>query len=124
MFTADLVNGLNQARTVHWHGLRLPVDEYGAPGLLLDLVTPGARFRYAFTPPDTGIFWYHPHCNTLDQMSPGMTGLLVVREPVDPGFDVDLPVNLRDFRLGFHGQFIELFKLRNSVRGHPGLQTH
>ena len=32
----------------------------------------GDSFDYAFTPPDAGTFWYHPHCNTLTQMGHGM----------------------------------------------------
>jgi FtsP/CotA-like multicopper oxidase with cupredoxin domain len=116
-FVADLENRSDQESTIHWHGIRLPAAMDGVPYLSQDPTAPGATFRYDFAPPDAGSFWYHPHCNTLDQMARGLTGVLVVRDSVDPGFDVDLPVNLRDFRLGHDGQFIEFFKLRNAARG-------
>ncbi len=43
-------------------------------------------------------------------MGHGMTGLLIVEDPKDPVFDAELTLNLRDWRLGSDGQFIELFK--------------
>ena len=115
-FVTDLVNGMDEETTIHWHGMRVPAAMDGVPYLAQDPVPPGGTFRYDFTPQDAGTFWYHPHCNTLDQMARGLTGIVVVEEAVDPGFDVDLPLNLRDFRLGSDGQFIEFFKPRNSAR--------
>lgn len=116
-FTADLLNGLDEATTIHWHGLRIPNAVDGVPFLTQPYVYKDERFRYAFTPPDAGTFWYHPHCNTLEQMGRGLTGLLIVEEPEDPGFDQDLALNLRDFRLGDDGQFIRQFKPRLAARG-------
>ncbi len=115
-FVTDLVNGLAEPTTIHWHGMRVPIGMDGVPYLSQDQVPLGGQFRYDFTPQDAGTFWYHPHCNTLDQMARGLTGVVVVAEADDPGFDVDLPLNLRDFRLGSDGQFIEFFRARNSAR--------
>ena len=115
-FITDLVNGLNEPTTIHWHGMRVPILMDGVPYLAQDPVPPGGAFRYDFVPQDAGTFWYHPHCNTLDQMARGLTGIVVVQEAVDPGFDLDLPLNLRDFRLDGDNQFIEFFKARNSAR--------
>ncbi len=117
VFTADLVNGLEEATTIHWHGLRIPNAVDGVPFLTQPYVYAKERFRYQFSPPDAGTFWYHPHCNTLEQMGKGLTGLLIVEEPEDPGFDQDLALNLRDFRLNGEGQFIRQFKPRLAARG-------
>ncbi|MER8563567.1 multicopper oxidase family protein [Mesorhizobium sp. M0578] len=89
----------------------------GVPYLTQRPIAAGESFRYTLTPPDAGTYWYHPHCNTLDQMARGLTGVLVVEDDEDAGFDQDLPLNIRDFRLGEDGQFIELFKARNAARG-------
>lgn len=113
----DIHNQLNEATVVHWHGLRIANAMDGVPYLTQHPVEAGQSFRYEFTPPDAGTFWYHPHCNTLEQMARGLTGVLVVEEEDDPGFDQDLPLNIRDFRLDSNGQFIELFKARNAARG-------
>jgi FtsP/CotA-like multicopper oxidase with cupredoxin domain len=106
VFVAELDNRLDERTTIHWHGLRVPNAMDGVPYLTQPPVEPGERFRYAFTPPDAGTFWYHPHCNTLEQMGHGLTGVLVVEEAEDPGFDAEVVLNLRDFRLGDDGRFL------------------
>ncbi len=116
-FSVDVVNTLDEASIVHWHGLRIANQMDGVPYLTQNPIEPGERFRYTFTPPDAGTFWYHPHCNTLAQMARGLTGVLVVEDAEDPGFDQDLPLNIRDFRLGGDGQFIAFYKPRNAARG-------
>jgi len=113
----DVTNKLDEASVVHWHGLRIANAMDGVPYLTQHPIEAGQSFRYEFTPPDAGTFWYHPHCNTLEQMARGMTGVMIVEDAEDPGFDRDLPLNIRDFRLGGDGQFINLFKARNAARG-------
>jgi len=113
----DVHNALDEVSTVHWHGFRIPNGMDGVPYLTQYPIEAGKSFRYEFTPPDAGTFWYHPHCNTLEQMARGLTGVMIVEEDEDPGFDQDLPLNIRDFRLGGDGQFIEFFKARNAARG-------
>ena len=113
---ADLQNGLPEPTTVHWHGIRLDNAMDGVPYLTQPLVDPGERFRYSVAVPDAGTYWYHPHCNTLTQMGRGLTGLLIVEEPADPGFDTEVALNLRDFRLGEDGQFVTQFIPRQAAR--------
>lgn len=113
----DVVNKLKEASIVHWHGLRVPNGMDGVPYLTQRPIEAGETFRYELTSADAGTYWYHPHCNTLAQMARGLTGVLVVEEAEPVGFDQDLPLNLRDFRLGRDGQFIELFKPRSAARG-------
>ncbi|MHA7775821.1 multicopper oxidase family protein [Roseibium sp. M-1] len=115
--TIDVTNALDEATTVHWHGLRIANAMDGVPYLTQYPIEAGQSFRYEFTPPDAGTFWYHPHCNTLEQIARGLTGVMVVEEEEDPGFDQDLPLNIRDFRLGGDGQFIAFYKARNLARG-------
>jgi FtsP/CotA-like multicopper oxidase with cupredoxin domain len=88
----------------------------GVPFLTQPYVYTGRHFDYAFTPPDAGTFWYHPHCNTLTQMGHGMTGVIVVEDPADPTFDSEHVLNLRDWRLGGDGQFIEQFRPRDAAK--------
>ncbi|MEP2703482.1 MAG: multicopper oxidase family protein [Roseibium sp.] len=113
----NVVNQLDEATVVHWHGLRIANAMDGVPYLTQYPIETGDAFRYEFTPPDAGTYWYHPHCNTLEQMARGLTGVLIVEEDEDPGFDLDLPLNIRDFRLGNDGQFIDFFKPRSAARG-------
>lgn len=115
-FAARLLNGIDEPTTIHWHGVRVPNKMDGVPFMIQPYVYAGDHFDYAFTPPDAGTFWYHPHCNTLTQMGHGLTGVIVVENPNDPQFDAELVVNLRDWRLGDDGQFIEQFRPRDAAR--------
>lgn len=116
-FAARLVNGMDEPTTIHWHGVRVPNKMDGVPFMIQPYVYPGDHFDYAFTPPDAGTFWYHPHCNTLVQMGHGLTGVIVVENPNDPQFDAEVVLNLRDWRLGGDGQFIAPFRARDAARG-------
>ncbi|TCM72140.1 multicopper oxidase family protein [Rhizobium sp. BK068] len=115
-YTAQLTNALDEPTTIHWHGLRIANKMDGVPFITQPYVYTGDSFDYAFTPPDAGTFWYHPHCNTLTQMGHGMTGVLVVEDPADPTFDAEVVLNLRDWRLGGDGQFIAAFRPRDAAK--------
>ncbi|MBX5223356.1 multicopper oxidase family protein [Rhizobium sp. NLR8a] len=115
-YAARLKNGLDEPTTIHWHGLRIDNRMDGVPFVTQPYIYTGDSFDYAFTPPDAGTFWYHPHCNTLTQMGHGMTGMLVVEDPADPEFDAEVLLNLRDWRLGGDGQFIAPFRPRDAAK--------
>ncbi|AOG08996.1 multicopper oxidase family protein [Agrobacterium sp. RAC06] len=115
-FKAQLINRLDEPTTIHWHGIRLPNDQDGVPFVTQPYVYTGDRFDYAFSPPDAGTFWYHPHCNTLTQMGRGLAGVMIVEDDRDPVFDGEVVLNLRDFRLGGNSQFIEQFKPRDAAK--------
>lgn len=108
-FKATVTNGLEHGTTVHWHGIRLPNAMDGVPGISQPPIRPGAAFHYAFTPPDAGTFWYHPHDHTAHQMGRGLAGALIVREPEPPPFDRELLWVLQDWAFDDHDQFIPGF---------------
>ncbi|WEX89581.1 multicopper oxidase family protein [Sinorhizobium garamanticum] len=116
-YAARLVNLLDEPTTVHWHGLRIANAMDGVPEMTQPYVYPGDSFDYVLTPPDAGTFWYHPHCNTLTQIGRGLAGVIVVENPDDPVFDAEIVLNLRDWRLGTGGKFIDPFKPRDAARG-------
>lgn len=102
-------NRLAEGTTVHWHGIRLPIGMDGVPGISQAPIEPGATFTYAFTPPDAGTFWYHPHMDSLQQIGRGLSGALIVEERVPPEFDRDLVWVLADWRLGDDGRILAGF---------------
>ncbi|MEM9123771.1 MAG: multicopper oxidase family protein [Pseudomonadota bacterium] len=112
----QITNGLEEYTTLHWHGIRLPNAMDGVPYLTQLPMAQDETFTYAFTPPDAGTFWYHPHCMTLDQMAFGLTGLLIVDEPEDLGFDDEVALNLKDFRLDAEGQLLPAFTPKGAAR--------
>jgi FtsP/CotA-like multicopper oxidase with cupredoxin domain len=102
-------NGLPQETTVHWHGLRIPHDMDGVPGLTQPPIRPGEEFRYAFQVPDAGTFWYHPHVRSSEQQGRGLYGVLIVEEAQPPPVDRDVTWVIDDWRLTEEGAISESF---------------
>jgi FtsP/CotA-like multicopper oxidase with cupredoxin domain len=112
----NVTNAMPDYTAMHWHGLRIPNGMDGVPYLTQFPIAEGETFAYEFTPPDAGTYWYHPHCMTMSQMAHGLTGVMVIDEESDPGFDGDEVVNLRDFRLQDDGSFLPYFTPRGAAR--------
>lgn len=102
---ATLHNALDEHTTVHWHGIRLPNAMDGVPYLTQPPVQPGESFTYAFQPPDTGTFFFHPHCDTVAQLGRGLAGILVIEGDETRQSDADLICAYRDWRLKPDGSF-------------------
>lgn len=74
-------NELPEPTTIHWHGLRIPVEMDGTPEHSQDEVLPGGSFTYDFIVPDPGLYWYHPHVASAAQVGFGLYGAILVDEP-------------------------------------------
>jgi FtsP/CotA-like multicopper oxidase with cupredoxin domain len=74
-------NRLPQSTTVHWHGLRVPIQMDGVPDISQPDVKTGESFTYDFVVPDAGLFWYHPHVASAAQVGFGLYGPLLVDDP-------------------------------------------
>ena len=105
----DFENRLDQASTIHWHGIRIANAMDGVPGLTQEAVEPGGNFLYDFVLPDAGTYWYHPHNRTWEQMARGLYGALIVEEPEAPEADHDLVFLIDDWRLAKDGTIDESF---------------
>ncbi|WP_404347573.1 multicopper oxidase family protein [Phycicoccus jejuensis] len=79
----DVRNDLPADTSVHWHGIRLRNDMDGVPMMTQDAIRPGGAFRYEFTVPDPGTYFFHPHVGV--QLDRGLYGVLVVEDPHEPG---------------------------------------
>ncbi len=94
-------NDLDEASSVHWHGLVVPNSMDGVGLLTMPPVMPGETLVYEFTIPNTpGTFMYHPHMNDMEQVSMGLSGALIV-EPRDGGggkYDQDRIVLLNNIQ--------------------------
>lgn len=100
-----LENELPEPTTIHWHGLRVPNDVDGVPGVTQAPVEPGSEFTYEFVVPDAGTFWYHPHANSADQVGAGLYGSFVVTDPNEPeDLGDELTLVLSDMLLTQEGQ--------------------
>lgn len=100
-------NNLPDSTSIHWHGVRVPNNMDGVPGMTQDPVQPGGSFTYDFVLRDAGTYWYHPHINSAAQVGWGMYGALVVEDPADPeAFGDDLVLVFSDMSLDENGQFL------------------
>jgi FtsP/CotA-like multicopper oxidase with cupredoxin domain len=96
-----LLNALAAPIAIHWHGVRAPSPMDGAPGLSQSAVAPGSGFDYRFRPPDAGTFCYHaPWLMTAAEAGTveGLSGALIVDEPVPPGVDGDHVLVFEDWQ--------------------------
>ncbi len=109
-------NKLQQATTIHWHGIRLDIKMDGVPFLSQAPVQPGDSFLYEFVCPDAGTFWFHPHMHSVEQLGKGLVGTLIVEEREAPEFDEELIIGLKDWRLDREGQFLPLSLPRHAAR--------
>lgn len=98
-------NDLPQASSVHWHGIRIENAMDGVSGITQAAVAPGGDFRYGFTLPDAGTYWYHPHNRSFEQMARGLYGALIVDEDTEaPEVDRDEIMLIDDWRLNGRAQ--------------------
>lgn len=67
--------------SIHWHGILLPANMDGVPGLSFDGITPGQAYHYRFDLKQSGTYWYHSH--SLFQEQAGLYGALVI-DPIEP----------------------------------------
>ncbi|MBI1353658.1 MAG: multicopper oxidase domain-containing protein [Acidobacteria bacterium] len=92
-------NRLPEMTTVHWHGLEVPIEMDGVPGISQDPVPPGGRFTYEFTLHQHGSFFYHSHM-AMQQMF-GMIGWFIIHPKQNylPAVDRDYGYILQEFAL-------------------------
>lgn len=97
-------NNLPEPTTIHWHGLRIPNDMDGVPGVSQPEVQPGETFTYDFVVPDAGTYWYHPHVRSAAQAGFGLYGSFVVTDPDEPAdLGDELTLVLSDISLDADG---------------------
>ncbi len=99
MLNLTFENALPQDSSIHWHGLRIENAMDGVPGMTQDPVAPGETFDYSFVAPDAGTYWYHPHINSVEQISRGLAGVLIVEEDEAPEVDQDITLVFDDWRM-------------------------
>lgn len=100
-----LINSLEEATSIHWHGIRIANAMDGVAGLTQDPVPPGEIFEYDFVAPDAGTYWYHAHNKSWNQVGRGLYGPLIIEDD-EQVFDTDhdLMLILDDWRLDDEGR--------------------
>ncbi len=74
-----VTNRLRETTSIHWHGLIVPADMDGVPGLSFHGIAPGTTFAYRFRVNQSGTYWYHSHSRFQEQI--GLYGPLIIDGP-------------------------------------------
>ena len=95
--TLNVTNNLAVDSSIHWHGLILPPEMDGVPGMSFAGIRPGETFTYRFPVQQAGTYWYHSHSGFQEQT--GMYGAIVIepQEPAPYHYDRDYVVVLSDW---------------------------
>ena len=85
--TLRVKNDLDEDTSLHWHGLILPANMDGVPGLSYHGIRPGEAYRFQFRLKQHGTYWYHSHSGFQEQR--GVYAPIVI-EPREPdGIEAD-----------------------------------
>ena len=117
-------NDLDEATSVHWHGLEVPGTEDGGPH---QVISPGSWWNPSFTidqPAST--LWFHPHVigTTATQVYEGLAGLIIIEDensaalnlPNDYGVN-DIPLIIQDRSFDRNGEFVYFDNMMDGALG-------
>ncbi|MBP2159005.1 MULTISPECIES: copper resistance system multicopper oxidase [Asticcacaulis] len=93
----SVTNRLKEETSIHWHGILVPPQMDGVPGVSFPGIKPGETFVYEFPIIQNGTYWYHSHSGLQEQM--GHYGPIVI-DPADTDpvqSDREYVVMLSDF---------------------------
>ncbi|WFE69536.1 copper resistance system multicopper oxidase [Thiomicrospira sp. R3] len=110
--TIRVTNRLNVDTSIHWHGIILPFDMDGVPGVSFDGIKPGETFTYSFRLEQSGTYWYHSHSGMQEQQ--GMYGAIII-DPIQPDpmdYDREAVVLLSDWTDEGPHRIIEKLKIK------------
>ncbi|MBN9113737.1 MAG: multicopper oxidase domain-containing protein, partial [Pandoraea sp.] len=95
--TLRVTNKLQAQTSIHWHGILLPSNMDGVPGLSFNGIDAGETFTYRFTVKQHGTYWYHSHSAMQEQT--GVYGPLVIdaKDPEPFKYERDYVVMLSDW---------------------------
>ena len=93
----SVTNDLEEDTSIHWHGLLLPFQMDGVPGVSFPGIKPRQTFVYEFPIKQSGTYWYHSHSGL--QEAEGHYGPMII-DPADPdpiAYDREHVIVLSDF---------------------------
>ena len=74
--TLNVTNTLDEDTSIHWHGLLVPFQMDGVPGVTFPGIRPGETFTYKYAVPQSGTYWYHSHSGLQEQE--GLYGPIII----------------------------------------------
>ena len=112
--TLRVTNELDEDSSIHWHGVLVPTEMDGVPGVSFPGIRPGETFEYQFQVKQSGTYWYHSHSGLQEQT--GVYGPLII-DPLqaDPfRYERDYVVMLSDWT------FRDPYSVLHDLKSRPG----
>ncbi len=109
-----VTNDLAESTSIHWHGIILPPDMDGVPGVSFAGIPPGETFTYRFPVRQSGTYWCHSHSGGQELL--GLYAPLII-DPIDSEpftYDRDYVVLLSDWSFESPGEIIDNLKKQSS----------
>ena len=95
--TLNVTNQLKDAASIHWHGLLVPPEMDGVPGVSFGGIKPGTTFTYRFPLKQSGTYWLHSHSSGQEER--GVYAPMII-DPIEPDpvkYDREYVVMLSDW---------------------------
>ncbi len=95
--TLRVRNRLKEDTSIHWHGIILPANMDGVPGLSFHGIAPDGMYEYRFKVNQNGTYWYHSHSGLQEQL--GVYGAIVIdaKQPEPFSYDREHVLMLTDW---------------------------
>jgi CopA family copper-resistance protein len=108
-----VTNTLDEDTSIHWHGLLVPFQMDGVPGISFPGIRPRETFVYEFPVRQSGTYWYHSHSNLQEAM--GHYGPIIIDPAADPvAYDREHVLVLSDW------SFIHPHEILQRLKQSPG----
>ena len=93
----SVTNSLEEDTSIHWHGLLVPFQMDGVPGVAFPGIAPGQTFVYEFPVKQSGTYWYHSHSGLQEQEGHYAPIIIDPAEPDPIAFDREHVIVLSDY---------------------------
>ena len=115
----SVTNTLDEDTSIHWHGLLVPFQMDGVPGVSFPGIKPGETFTYDFPVRQAGTYWWHSHSGLQEQV--GHYGPMII----DPAGEDPIPYDREHVVVLSDWSFLhphELFRKLKVNAGHFNMQ--
>lgn len=114
-----VTNTLDEDTSIHWHGLLVPFQMDGVPGVSFPGIKPGETFTYEFPIRQSGTYWWHSHSGLQEQLG-HYAPMIIDPAGEDPiGYDREHVIVLSDWSF-LHPH--ELFRKLKAQAGYFNMQ--
>ena len=109
----DVRNALDASSSIHWHGMLLPTNMDGVPGLSFGGIDPQSSYAYEFPVRQNGTYWYHSHSGFQEQL--GVYGPIIIDavEPEPFTYDSEFVLMLSDWTFEDPDDVMKNLKIRD-----------